>query len=266
MSSTYVAVVVALEDAITSAIADYVLDHGLTVIDTEADEIHLLAATPVDYSDVTTNTLGKKTFSVGGAFGAPSNGSPSGRKVSSTAITDGNVTSSGTVAAWAVVDSVNSRLLAHGAFSSSKAVVAGDLFSIASFDITIPVNASHTIGSRVLDNGLTVLDTEADKLYICSALPTTYNEATVSLALGSKSPGAGNVFGSPAASASPLGRKVTSASITGGSVTSSGTATHWAVVDSANSRLLVAGPLSASHAVFNGSNFSLPAITFTLSN
>lgn len=121
-----------------SVLADYVLDNGLTVIDTLADEIHILAADPTTYSDVTTNTLGKKTFSAGGAFGSPAAGSPNGRKVASTAFTDGNITTSGTAAKWAVVDTANSRLLANGALASSVAVSSGGTFGLPSFNIRIP--------------------------------------------------------------------------------------------------------------------------------
>lgn len=116
------------------------------------------------------------------------------------------------------------------------------------------------LNDRVLDNGLSVLDTEADKIFICSAEPATYTAATTTNALGNKTFSAGAAFGSPAAR-SPTGRKVTSTAITDGSVTGTGTSTasHWAVVDSANSRLLAAYSLSATQAVTSGNPFTLPA-------
>lgn len=116
---------------------------------------------------------------------------------------------------------------------------------------------ADNLASRVLDNGLTILDTECDKIYICSAEPTTFTEATSTYALGNKNWGAGNAFGAPAAR-SPNGRKVASVAITDGSVTATGTATKWAAVDSSNSRLLAVGSLSASQAVTNGNTFQLP--------
>jgi hypothetical protein len=112
------------------------------------------------------------------------------------------------------------------------------------------------INDRVLDNGLTVLDTEADREYICSQEPATYLAASSTYALGNKSGSAGSIFGSPAAR-SPSGRKVSSAAITDGTVTTNGTASHHGAVDSSNSRLLVAGPLSASKAVVTDYPFSL---------
>lgn len=123
-----------------SVLADYILDNGLTKLDSEADKIYICSNTdPTTFTEATsTYALGNKAFSVGGAFGAPAAGSPNGRKVTSTAITDGSVTGTGTAAKWAVVDSVNSRLLANGALSASQAVTSGNTFTLAAFDIRIP--------------------------------------------------------------------------------------------------------------------------------
>lgn len=114
------------------------------------------------------------------------------------------------------------------------------------------------LNDRVLDNGLTVLDTEANRLDICSAQPSTYAGATSTLTLGNKTSLA---VGSPAAGSQ---RKVTVPAITDGAVTATGTASHWAISDTVNSRLLAAGPLAASQAVTNGNVFTLPAFDITL--
>lgn len=111
------------------------------------------------------------------------------------------------------------------------------------------------IADRVLDFGLDVLDTEANALHICSSEPTTYSAATGAASLGNKS---GLSIGSPAAR-SPDGRKVTVAAISDGSVTGTGTATHYAIVDTLNSRLLATGSLSSSQAVTSGNTFTLGA-------
>lgn len=118
---------------------------------------------------------------------------------------------------------------------------------------------------RVLDNGLAVLDTEATHIHICSADPTTYTEAASTYSLGNKNFGAGAAFGSPAAG-SPNGRKVTSAAITDGSVTGTGTAAKWAVVDATNTRLLANGALGASQGVTAGNTFTLSAIDIRIPN
>ncbi len=111
------------------------------------------------------------------------------------------------------------------------------------------------LNDRVLDNGLAVLDTEATRLDICSQEPSTYAGATSTYTLGNKT---SLSIGAPAAR-SPSGRKVTVAQITDGSVTGTGTASHWAITDTANSRLLAAGALSASQAVTSGNTFTLAA-------
>jgi hypothetical protein len=112
------------------------------------------------------------------------------------------------------------------------------------------------INDRVFDNGLTVLDTEANRLDICSSEPTTYAQATSTLTLGNKT---SLSVGAPE-DRSPNGRKVVVAAITSnGNVTATGTASHWAVSDTVNSRLLATGVLSASQAVTNGNTFTLGA-------
>lgn len=110
-----------------------------------------------------------------------------------------------------------------------------------------------SLGDRVLDNGLSALDTEADKLFITSAEATTYTQAATTYALGVKN--APTV--SAPADRTGGGREVTVSAITDGSVTGNGTATHYALVDSANSRLLAAGALSSAQAVTAGNTFTL---------
>lgn len=114
-----------------------------------------------------------------------------------------------------------------------------------------------TIGDRVFDNGLTVLDTEANALFICSQQPTTYTQATVTYALGSKTSYSG---GAPQ-DRTGGGREVVFPAISDGSVSADGTATWFAVVDTGNSRLLAAQELNASQAVVNGNVFSLTSFT-----
>ena len=111
------------------------------------------------------------------------------------------------------------------------------------------------IADRVLDLGLNVLSTEANRLDICSSEPTTFAEATTTASLGNKT---SLSVGAPEAR-TPDGRKVTVALITDGTVDGTGTATHYAIVDTVNSRLLATGSLSASQVVTSGNTFSLAA-------
>lgn len=111
------------------------------------------------------------------------------------------------------------------------------------------------INDRVFDNGLTILDTEANRLDICSQEPTTYTEATSTYTLGNKT---SLSIGAPG-DATPNGRKVTVAAITDGTVTTTATASNWAITDTVNSRLLATGGLSSSQAVTSGNTFTLGA-------
>ena len=113
-----------------------------------------------------------------------------------------------------------------------------------------------TLNDRVFDNGLTVLDTEANKIVITSQEATTYTEANATYALGDST---SLSVGAPADRAGG-GREVTVAAITDGSVTSTGTATHYAIVDTANTRLLATSTLTASQSVTSGNTFTLSSV------
>lgn len=113
------------------------------------------------------------------------------------------------------------------------------------------------LNDRVFDNGLTVLDTEANKILIASAEPATYTEANATYALGNST---SLSIGAPQ-DRSGGGREVVVAAITDGTVTATGTATHYAIVDTVNSRLLAAGSLSASQVVTSGNTFTVTSVT-----
>jgi hypothetical protein len=116
------------------------------------------------------------------------------------------------------------------------------------------------IADRVLDNGLTVLDTEANRLDICHTEPTTFAQATATFSLGNKT---ALSIGAPAARA-PSGRRVTVAAFSDGNVTVTSTSTaddaqFWAITDTVNSRLLATGTIAAAQLVTSGNTFSLAA-------
>lgn len=117
---------------------------------------------------------------------------------------------------------------------------------------------ANALSTDVPDQALAYIRTKADKIYLCTQDPTTYTEATSTYALASKNLGAGNCFGAPGAG-SGNNRKISSVPFVDGSVTASGTATKWAVVDSAVGDLLLLahGSLAASLAVVNGNLFTL---------
>lgn len=109
------------------------------------------------------------------------------------------------------------------------------------------------------DNGLQWLTDNCTALYICSAEPATYTEATSTYDLGAKT---GLTVGSPG-DASPNGRKVTVPAVVSGSpgnVTDDGTAAYWGLVKpTATTALGAAGALSASQGVTNGNTWTSAA-------
>jgi hypothetical protein len=115
-----------------------VLDQGLKILHDEATHIHICTSEPADYADVLTKSLGNKNFGVNNVTSVAGAAAPNGEKVSTTAVTDGTVTGTGTAAWWAVVDQTNTRLLADNALAATQAVTAANVFSLPSFDIRIP--------------------------------------------------------------------------------------------------------------------------------
>lgn len=110
------------------------------------------------------------------------------------------------------------------------------------------------INDNVFDQGLNYADTNGTRIDITSTDPGgTY--ATVT----------GNTLGNATVNtAAPAdgtggGRSVTVPAIGAGSVTATGTATHWALTDG-TSVVVASGTLSASQAVTSGNTFTLDSI------
>lgn len=109
------------------------------------------------------------------------------------------------------------------------------------------------ISDSALDAGLDYIDTNATALHICSAEPAAYGDIATST-LGNKST---PEIAAPA-DRTGGGRQITVSAITDGTVTATGTATHFAIVS--GSELLAAGALGASQAVTSGNPFTLTSL------
>jgi len=114
-----------------------------------------------------------------------------------------------------------------------------------------------TLNNRVFDNGLTVLDTEANRIDITSQEAASYAEATSTYTLGNST----SLSIAAPSDRSGGGREVVVAAVADASVTGSGTVTHYSIVDTGNSRLLATGSLTASQVVASGNTFSLGSFT-----
>ena len=110
---------------------------------------------------------------------------------------------------------------------------------------------------NVLDDGLQYATDNGTVMHICSQEPTTYTAATSTYTLGNET---GITVGAPA-NGSPNGRQVTIPAITSGTVTGTGTATHWALVSGS---VLIAANSLTSQAVTSGNTFTLDAQTIRI--
>lgn len=115
------------------------------------------------------------------------------------------------------------------------------------------------INDEIFDQGLDYADTNGTRIDICSSEPATYAAATSTVSLGNKT---GLNTGATEAGATD-GRRVQVPAITDGSVTDTGTATHWALTDG-TSVLLATGALTTSQLVTDGNTFTLDAISITI--
>lgn len=124
---------------------DRVLDFGLNELTTNGNRLDITIGEAISYAEATTIGDGVGNRSAGNktslSIGAPADRTPTGRRVTIAAITDGVVTFTGTVSHWAVTDTVNERLLATGSLSASQAVTDGNVFTLTAADIGIPAPA-----------------------------------------------------------------------------------------------------------------------------
>jgi hypothetical protein len=121
---------------------------------------------------------------------------------------------------------------------------------------------AKSVNSAVLDLALNDIKTNGNKMVVCSAQPTTFAEGNATFMLA-------NVVMASAdytlAAGDTSGRKVTTASKTGISITNSGTATHVAIIDTTNS-LLKLVTTCTSQALSTGGTVDVPAWKWEINN
>ena len=123
-------------------VGDYILDNGLTIMDSQATHIYLCHTLPTTFTEASsTYAVGNKNFGAGGAVGAPAAGTPNGRKVDTTAVTDGNITATNAspgAGFWAITDNTNSRLHAAFSLAAAQPVTSGNTFQLPTFIVRLP--------------------------------------------------------------------------------------------------------------------------------
>jgi hypothetical protein len=118
------------------------------------------------------------------------------------------------------------------------------------------------VEDRIIERGLTRFNSEADAIYICSAQPSSYQDATVNYALGVFLSSVNVLFSPPI----PVqgGRAVTSLPGSG-TVQKTGFASRWAAVDTINGRLLASGTIAGGgFAVKVGQRFNISSINLSM--
>ena len=113
------------------------------------------------------------------------------------------------------------------------------------------------IHDDVKDNGLVIMTGANRRIDITHTEATTFAQATATFTLGNKAGISVSLV-----DGTPSGRAARVAAIADGAVTATSTgaaddAQFWAITDTANSKLLATGPLSASQMVTSGNTFSL---------
>jgi len=114
------------------------------------------------------------------------------------------------------------------------------------------------MNDEIFDQGLDYADTNGTRLDITSQEANTYTEATSTYTLGNDTVNTGATE-----NGATDGRRVIVPAITAGSVTGTGTASHWALTDGA-SILVATGALTSSQAVTSGNTFTLDAVSITV--
>ena len=103
----------------------------------------------------------------------------------------------------------------------------------------------------VLDGALNIIKNNCTKMTACSSQPTTYTEGNATYALADVTLASGDFAN---ANGDTSGRKTTVAAKSSVMIDTSGTATHVALLDVANSKLLYVTTCTSQALTANGSN------------
>ena len=110
---------------------------------------------------------------------------------------------------------------------------------------------AKSVHNDVLDGALNIVKNNATRQTACSAEPTTYAEGNATYALADVTVASGDFTN---ADGDTSGRKCTVAAKSGVLIDASGTATHIALLDVTNSKLLYVTTCTSQALTANGSN------------
>lgn len=112
-----------------------------------------------------------------------------------------------------------------------------------------------SVHDDVLDGALNIIKNNCTRMVACSAEPTTYTEANATYALADVTMASGDFTN---ANGDTSGRKTTVAQKTGVTVDTTGTATHVALLDVSNTKLLYV-TTATSQALTSGNTMTFNA-------
>lgn len=115
----------------------------------------------------------------------------------------------------------------------------------------------------MLEAGLNYVRSNCDRMVLCSAQPTTYNEAMVTYALATATMTVDNDY--TLADGTVSGRKITTAVKADVSVTATGTGTHIAFCKTGDTSLRYVTTCT-NKAVSSGTTMTIPAISIELAD
>lgn len=110
---------------------------------------------------------------------------------------------------------------------------------------------AKSVHNDVLDGALNIVKNNATRMTVCSDEPTTYAEGNATYALADVTVASGDFTN---ADGDTSGRKCTVAAKSGVLIDASGTATHIALLDVTNSKLLYVTTCTSQALTANGSN------------
>jgi hypothetical protein len=107
---------------------------GLNTVN-NGNEIHILTDDPLeDYANIAVFTMGVKTSPT---FTSIEDAHPTGKQISLVEITDGEVTASETGTHFALVDTVNEKILLSNSLTEPVDAFLGDDFILTTFSVII---------------------------------------------------------------------------------------------------------------------------------
>jgi hypothetical protein len=114
---------------------DDVFDAALNVVKNNTENLYICSSMPTTFTEASsTYKLGVKATP---GFTGPADDT-SGRKLTITAITDGEVTANGTAGFFALTDDSASKLLVAQALNATQVVTDGNPFTLTSQKVAIP--------------------------------------------------------------------------------------------------------------------------------